>query len=385
MAFGISGFGAKGFSSGFLNGIRTGHEMNRQDRLDEERKADRAETRAYRNRMMDQRQQTLDMNAELNQLRSNALKDEEFMRRGKFVSKRVRAAMSDRNGSPLTLEAFKSLPDDERMKRIDTMNQGAAWFNNEAGFMKKYLASSPSGAINPDKPVAGYQLLESDQGNLGVLTHLNRTDGETGPLDYPGRKDGQGTIMPVEVFSDLLWNTSGVFDDGKLTEKEKLKLLEDKETRLADRKHKYRMTENAAKPVQPTNMQRNIEYLVSNGLAKNKSEALKITQRAKSNPTKLVADMVEASEENQLMFQVKPGDPRYRSREQMISEAYGLIDQISGKESEAQPAPRVIQGQEGSDGVLPPQAAQQLREGKVTSFGNGQQWTLDSGRPVRVK
>ena len=38
-----------------------------------------------------------------------------------------------------------------------------------------------------------------------------------------------------------------------------------------------------------------------------------------------------------------------------------------------------------STGGLPPQAASQLREGVVTTFGNGQKWQLQGGKPVRVQ
>lgn len=36
-------------------------------------------------------------------------------------------------------------------------------------------------------------------------------------------------------------------------------------------------------------------------------------------------------------------------------------------------------------GALPPQAVQQLREGNVTTFRNGQRWTLRNGQPVQVQ
>ena len=39
----------------------------------------------------------------------------------------------------------------------------------------------------------------------------------------------------------------------------------------------------------------------------------------------------------------------------------------------------------GSVSALPPQAAQQLKPGKVTTFANGQSWTLRNGKPVQVK
>ncbi len=38
-----------------------------------------------------------------------------------------------------------------------------------------------------------------------------------------------------------------------------------------------------------------------------------------------------------------------------------------------------------SAGAIPAQARARLREGMVTTFGNGQQWTLQHGKPVRVK
>jgi hypothetical protein len=34
---------------------------------------------------------------------------------------------------------------------------------------------------------------------------------------------------------------------------------------------------------------------------------------------------------------------------------------------------------------LPPQAVSQLKEGVVTKFANGQQWTLRNGQPTQVK
>lgn len=35
--------------------------------------------------------------------------------------------------------------------------------------------------------------------------------------------------------------------------------------------------------------------------------------------------------------------------------------------------------------ALPPEAAKQLKQGVVTTFGNGQKWTLQGGKPVQVK
>jgi len=39
----------------------------------------------------------------------------------------------------------------------------------------------------------------------------------------------------------------------------------------------------------------------------------------------------------------------------------------------------------GNTAALPPQALAQLKEGFHTTFGNGQVWTLQNGKPVRVK
>jgi len=60
------------------------------------------------------------------------------------------------------------------------------------------------------------------------------------------------------------------------------------------------------------------------------------------------------------------------------------IGQLLGPEAKA------AYGLEGGDapgggGTLPPQAAAQLKEGFVTTFGNGQKWTLQGGKPTQVQ
>jgi hypothetical protein len=61
------------------------------------------------------------------------------------------------------------------------------------------------------------------------------------------------------------------------------------------------------------------------------------------------------------------------------------IGQLLGPEAKA------AYGLEGGDspggggGALPPQAASQLKEGFVTTFGNGQKWTLQGGKPTQVQ
>lgn len=45
----------------------------------------------------------------------------------------------------------------------------------------------------------------------------------------------------------------------------------------------------------------------------------------------------------------------------------------------------IAQAPTGGSGSIPPQAAAQLQEGVIHTFGNGQQWTKQNGKPVRVK
>ena len=40
--------------------------------------------------------------------------------------------------------------------------------------------------------------------------------------------------------------------------------------------------------------------------------------------------------------------------------------------------------QEGAAVTLPPEAVSKLKEGQVTTFGNGQKWTLENGNPVQI-
>ena len=49
-----------------------------------------------------------------------------------------------------------------------------------------------------------------------------------------------------------------------------------------------------------------------------------------------------------------------------------------------QPAEQAKASQAPANDVLPPQAVQSLKEGRVTTFRNGSKWTLQGGQPVRV-
>lgn len=66
----------------------------------------------------------------------------------------------------------------------------------------------------------------------------------------------------------------------------------------------------------------------------------------------------------------------------------GIINaakQVFGLGNAAQPAAQPSQSSGRQDGMLPPQAAAQLKEGTRTTFGNGQTWTLVNGQPQQVK
>lgn len=291
--------------------------------------------------------------------------------------------MTDAAGNRLSQDAFRQLPEAEQTQRMDIIHRGANWLTNDGGFMKGYFGSNPS--VNSDKPVSGFQLMQSNTGDLGVLTHLNRKDGKRGGLDYPNRKDGEATIIPAEVFTDLIWNATGVFDDGKLTDRQKLGAQHTNSMAEIDKRNKNAVDlenlKNSHKDPKDTRtpMRKNMEYLIESGLAKTPAEALQIVQRAKSDPTKLMSEMVQKSKENQLMFNIKADDPRYRTGEQMVTESRGLIDQINGKVGQGH------QVQPPQQESLPQQAASALKEGHVTTFGNGQSWTIQDGRTVRVK
>jgi hypothetical protein len=391
----MSGIGFGAAANGFVGGMQAGSNI-----MDQKRRAEgRDEDRAYRRerdgiaderwqKTYDQNQQMLDLNTELKGLQINVAKDENLMKRGQHISKAMRAAMSGPDGSSFDFKAFQGLPEEEQSRRIGIVNQGMTWMNNEAGFLKGYLGSNPASSINAEKPVAGYQMMQSNQGNLGVRLHLNRKDGRTGGFDYPDREEGMVSTVPIDVFSDMVRQTTGVFLDNKMTEQQKLGLQHknsmaeidqrNKNARgLEDLKYSYRDPKDSRTP-----MRKNMEYLIEAGVAKTPAQALSFVQKAKSSPVKLISDMVQSSEENQLLYNIKPGDPRHRSREQMINEAMTLIDQINGKAGQPQGQPASDQQQGGG---LPPQAAAVLKEGQATTFGNGQKWMLQNGQPIQVQ
>ena len=65
----------------------------------------------------------------------------------------------------------------------------------------------------------------------------------------------------------------------------------------------------------------------------------------------------------------------------------GPLDQGSTPKSGPKSAPKsdTKSDTKAAKTSLPPQAAAQLKEGFVTTFTNGQQWTLENGKPKRVK
>ncbi len=374
---GISGTSVKAGVDGFMGGVNFGLGLEdrqdrkaRQTRLDDERAADkkynrginernfgiqqsnRAEDLDHRDKVFEQNKQLIDLNGELKQLQISSAGDKLTRERGSYISKAMRAAMTGRDGERLTPEEFQAFDPEEVQRRFGVLNEGMAWMSNEGNFLKGYLGKNPSGSINADKPVAGFSLMQSNQGNLGVGAHLNLNDGSTGMLDYPNRADGEGSVIPADAFVDMAWQTSGVFLDDKMTDREKLGVQNKHATELESLKSKNRMAEQSAKPQTKTDMQRNMEYLIESGVSKNPAQARKMMLQAKSNPSKIIAEMVKSSEENQMMFNIKPGDERYRNREQMITEAFGLLDKINGKTS--QPGVDDVQptGQQEDGGVV---------------------------------
>lgn len=63
------------------------------------------------------------------------------------------------------------------------------------------------------------------------------------------------------------------------------------------------------------------------------------------------------------------------------SPSAAVKDKAQGQAPAGDPLQKAIQ----PDSALPPQAVQSLKEGQVTTFGNGQKWTLEGGKPKKVE
>lgn len=98
-------------------------------------------------------------------------------------------------------------------------------------------------------------------------------------------------------------------------------------------------------------------------------EAYDRANMAGKNPLAFATDMVKL-EVGSMNTGMEPA--------QLQSRIQYWMDNIPGK------APAVPKS-DAPQGGLPPAAASQLKEGHVTTFGNGQQWTLQGGKQVRVK
>ena len=101
-------------------------------------------------------------------------------------------------------------------------------------------------------------------------------------------------------------------------------------------------------------------------------EAYDKANTAGKNPLAFATDMVKLEAGN-LSDGMKP--------EELQQRIQFWMDNIPGRgptQPSAQPAPQPA-------GSLPQSAAAQLKEGEVMTFGNGQQWTLHGGKPVKVK
>ncbi len=71
-----------------------------------------------------------------------------------------------------------------------------------------------------------------------------------------------------------------------------------------------------------------VDYMVRNKIAKNKKQAYKMVQMSKSDPVKLVSDMVSKAEKAQSDAYIEPGDPGYKDRQTMISDAQQMVQGI---------------------------------------------------------
>lgn len=88
-----------------------------------------------------------------------------------------------------------------------------------------------------------------------------------------------------------------------------------------------------------------------------------------------------------------PGSPRYADLDKALKGRAAANDKVQavqkkyddlirrGKTKAASAAPQ----QGAQPPALPQEAVQQLEEGHVTTFGNGQKWTLQNGQPVQVE
>jgi hypothetical protein len=71
-----------------------------------------------------------------------------------------------------------------------------------------------------------------------------------------------------------------------------------------------------------------VEYMVANKIAPSKKEAFAMVQMSKSDPVKVVADMVRRAQEAQSKAALEPGDPGYKDRATMIAEAQETVKGI---------------------------------------------------------
>ena len=71
-----------------------------------------------------------------------------------------------------------------------------------------------------------------------------------------------------------------------------------------------------------------IEYMVSNKIAKSKKQAYKMVQMSKSDPVKVVSNLVLKAEEAQTAADIRPGEEGYRDRATLISDAKKMVTGI---------------------------------------------------------
>lgn len=95
-----------------------------------------------------------------------------------------------------------------------------------------------------------------------------------------------------------------------------------------------------------------VDYMVANKIAKNKKQAYKMVQMSKSDPVKLVSDMVTRAEKAQSDADIRVGEPGYKDRQTMISDAQQMVQGIRREFIGEEDEPRAAQAAPPGGDVL---------------------------------
>jgi len=181
--------------------------------------------------------------------------------------------------------------------------------------------------------------------------------------------------------------------------------------KLGERKIAAKPTASSATP---TTLEKNAEFYVRNGIAKDIPEAVGMLRESVQNPgtfqrlvqaeKKLIMDnnfgIEDASAEQQAIKNVRsragalatpqgepidantPTNPGFKT-DIPLPQRSGVVkaDQMKPQA----PAAATAAAPAGGPQTLPPQVASRLKEGVATTLANGQKWTLKNGQPVRLQ